>query len=86
MPFASKAQAAYLHMHPEKVGGEKALKEWDDATDFSHLPKHTHIEHHEDGSHTVHHEHHDGTHTSYAVANDEELHKHIKDHGEKHGK
>ena len=40
MPFASKAQAAFLHAHPEKVGGESVLKEWDSATHWSHLPKH----------------------------------------------
>ena len=39
MPFTSKAQQRYLHAHPEKVGGEAALKEWDNATDFSHLPE-----------------------------------------------
>ena len=39
MPFESKAQAAYLHAHPEKVGGQAALKEWDESTDFKHLPE-----------------------------------------------
>lgn len=38
MPFASKAQARFLHAHPEKVGGEEALKEWDAATDWTRLP------------------------------------------------
>lgn len=39
MPFTSKAQQAFLHAHPEKVGGEAKLKEWDRATDFSSLPE-----------------------------------------------
>lgn len=39
MPFASLAQARFLHAHPDKVGGEAALKEWDSATDWSDLPK-----------------------------------------------
>lgn len=38
MPFESKAQAGFLHAHPEKVGGEAALKEWDAATNWSSLP------------------------------------------------
>lgn len=38
MPFASKAQQRFLHAHPEKVGGTAKLKEWDEATDFKHLP------------------------------------------------
>lgn len=37
-PFASMAQAGFLHSHPEKVGGKEKLKEWDTATDFSKLP------------------------------------------------
>jgi hypothetical protein len=66
MPFESKAQQRFAHANPEKFGGAKGLKEWDDATDFKHLPekkfmskherpKHTHIEHHKDGSHTKKH-------------------------------
>jgi hypothetical protein len=39
MPFASKAQQRFLHAHPEKVGGEAKLKEWDSVTDFSSLPE-----------------------------------------------
>ena len=39
MPFASKAQQRFLHAHPEKVGGEKKLKEWDKSTDFNKLPE-----------------------------------------------
>lgn len=39
MPFKSKAQQRFLYAHPEKIGGKKALKEWSDATDFSHLPE-----------------------------------------------
>lgn len=39
MPFKSKRQQRFLHAHPEKVGGEEKLKEWDEATDFTHLPE-----------------------------------------------
>lgn len=39
MPFESKKQAAFLHAHPEKVGGEAALKEWDQATNWNSLPE-----------------------------------------------
>ena len=38
-PFASQLQQRFLHAHPEKVGGTKKLKEWDNSTDFSNLPK-----------------------------------------------
>lgn len=38
-PFASLAQARFAHVHPEKFGGEKGLKEWDKSTDFSNIPK-----------------------------------------------
>lgn len=38
-PFASIAQARFLHAHPEKVGGQSALDEWDKSTDFKNLPK-----------------------------------------------
>jgi hypothetical protein len=39
MPFVSRKQAAFAHANPEKFGGEAGLKEWDEATDFSHLPE-----------------------------------------------
>jgi len=39
MPFQSKAQQRFLHAHPDKVGGAKKLKEWDQATDFSKIPE-----------------------------------------------
>lgn len=39
MPFQSKAQQRFLEAHPEKVGGRAKLKEWEGATDFSHLPE-----------------------------------------------
>jgi hypothetical protein len=42
MSFESKAQAAFAHANPEKFGGEKALEEWDAATDFKHLPERKH--------------------------------------------
>jgi hypothetical protein len=31
-PFKSKAQRAFLYAHPEKIGGKKALKEWESKT------------------------------------------------------
>ena len=37
-PFASLAQAGYLHSHPEILGSK--IKEWDAATKGKHLPKH----------------------------------------------
>lgn len=37
-PFASQAQAGYLHAHPEKLGAEK-LAEFDQASKGLHLPK-----------------------------------------------
>lgn len=37
-PFASLAQAGYMHSHPE-ILGESALKEWDSATKGKKLPK-----------------------------------------------
>ena len=37
-PFASLAQAGYMHTHPE-VLGKSALKEWDAATKGKKLPK-----------------------------------------------
>lgn len=44
MPFESTAQNAWAHT-PEGVkalGGEAKVKEWEHATDYSHLPKHVH--------------------------------------------
>jgi hypothetical protein len=38
-PFASLAQAGYMHSHPEILGASR-LKEWDNATRGKHLPKH----------------------------------------------
>ena len=38
-PFASLAQAGYMHSHPE-ILGKSALKEWDAATKGRKLPKH----------------------------------------------
>lgn len=40
-PFASLAQAGYMHTHPE-ILGKKGLAEWDAATKGKHLPKHVH--------------------------------------------
>jgi len=37
-PFASQAQAGYMHTHPE-VLGKKGLAEWDAATKGKTLPK-----------------------------------------------
>lgn len=52
-----------MHEHPE-ILGKAGLKEWDSATKGKHLPQHakhgfhkTEIEHHSDGSHTIHHYH-----------------------------
>ena len=36
-PFMSLAQSHYMHAHPEILGSK--IKEWDSATDYSHLPK-----------------------------------------------
>jgi hypothetical protein len=38
-PFASIAQAGYMHSHPE-VLGKTALDEWDASTKGKKLPKH----------------------------------------------
>jgi hypothetical protein len=68
MPFESLAQEGWAHSHPDEFG-RKNLAEFDAATKGKHLPEHkmknkkghsfshTHIEHHHDGSHTVHHVH-----------------------------
>lgn len=58
-----------MHEHPE-ILGKSGLAEWDAATKGKHLPEtkgntmkkkhpfsHTHMEHHGDGSITVHHQH-----------------------------
>jgi hypothetical protein len=37
-PFASIAQAGYMHSHPE-ILGKKGLSEWDSATKGKKLPK-----------------------------------------------
>jgi len=39
MPFGSKAQQRFAHANPEKFGGERGLKEWDQSTDFKSLPE-----------------------------------------------
>ena len=38
-PFASLQQSKFAHAHPEKFGGKKGLKEWENETDYSHIPK-----------------------------------------------
>ena len=38
-PFASLAQAGYMHSHPNILGA-KGLKEWDAASKGRKLPKH----------------------------------------------
>lgn len=41
MPYVSKAQQGFFHAHPEKVGGEKVVKEWDKASKgHRDLPEH----------------------------------------------
>lgn len=37
-PFRSQAQRGYLYSHPEKIGGKKALKEWESKTP-KNIPK-----------------------------------------------
>jgi len=39
VPFASKSQQRFAHANPKKFGGASGLKEWDSATDFTHLPE-----------------------------------------------
>jgi hypothetical protein len=92
MPYESQAQAGFFHEHPEKVGGEKVVKEWDAATKGKHLPerkhmkhknkhgmKHTHITHHPDGSHTVEHGMHEGEPQTSAKVNDADLMSHMQE-------
>ena len=38
-PYKSQAQAGFFHTNPEKVGGAKVVKEFDQATKGKHLPK-----------------------------------------------
>ncbi|VVB52065.1 Uncharacterised protein [uncultured archaeon] len=47
-----------------------------------HPYTHTHVEHHEDGSHTVHHVHKDGPHKDVkgAVANHDAMIDHMMEH------
>jgi hypothetical protein len=37
--YKSQAQAGFFHTNPEKVGGDKVVKEFDQATKGRHLPK-----------------------------------------------
>ena len=37
-PFASKLQSRFAHANPEKFGGKKGLKHWDDVTNYNNLP------------------------------------------------
>jgi hypothetical protein len=40
MPFISRAQQRYFHAHQGELERQGVnVKEWDDATDFSHLPE-----------------------------------------------
>jgi len=43
MPFVSAKQRAWAHANPEKLGGDKAVAEWESHTP-SHLPKYKHGE------------------------------------------
>jgi hypothetical protein len=45
-----------------------------------HGYKHTHITHHDDGSHSIHHEHEDGKHKDYAVADHDAMMDGMMDH------
>lgn len=87
MPFESLAQEGWAHSHPDEFG-RKNLAEWDRETKGKHLPdkkkkgpkhgmKHTHIEHHSDGSHTVKHSMHDGTEQGSAHADDGAMMEHM---------
>jgi len=38
MPYKSKAQQKFFHANEKKIGKAK-VREWDNATDFKHLPK-----------------------------------------------
>jgi hypothetical protein len=42
MPFESLAQNAWAHTAAgkEALGGEAKVKEWEHATNYSHLPEH----------------------------------------------
>ena len=42
MPFLSRAQQRWAHTSKgtKALGGPAAVHEWDQATDFSHLPEH----------------------------------------------
>jgi len=44
MPFKSKEQNAWAHTKKgtEALGGPDKVKEWEQATDYSHLPKRKH--------------------------------------------
>lgn len=48
----------------------------------THKFKHTHVEHHKDGSATVHHQHEDGPEhdVKHAAANLDEVHDSMEDH------
>lgn len=41
MPFVSAKQRAWAHANPEKLGGDKAVAEWESHTS-SQLPKYKH--------------------------------------------
>ena len=43
MPYKSRAQAAYFHLHPNKVGGMKVVREWDAATKAQGKPLPGHV-------------------------------------------
>ena len=80
------------HIQSEERGHEKELNSLikrDDMAEEKKKKKHaghgytaTHIEHHADGSHTVHHVHEDGPHKDVrsAVADHDGLMDHIMDH------
>lgn len=49
MPFVSRAQQRWAHSDEgeEALGGPAAVHEWDEATDFSHLPERAGMKQHE---------------------------------------
>ena len=103
MPFVSRAQEGYLHEHPEILGKaglhewdaatkgkhlpEHAHKDTQMAHKKQHPYKRTHIEHHEDGSHTIHHEHEQGPEGDkhHAVASHDEMMDKLQDNLQPNG-
>lgn len=74
---------AWCHRwEPLPEGTEKNMADMKKKKHAGHGFKHTHIEHHADGSHTVHHEHEDGSmhDVKHAVADLDGMHDSMQDH------